>query len=1145
MAGMGCMLAAHIVFSFVFGASVVVAEDVAISNKVKEVTSIGRSVISDGGDLRRRAVAVDPIAQIPTGSKVVTLREPIGQENMSQQSIMVNARDDNELASSSFSPSVTTTTFVAHANLGGLVPAVESAELTDIVPQIPGELGFLSPSAASPLPQEVGSSAYVAGVWLVVFAITVVLVRCCLSSSKSLRICMYDRLPDTDTDEPPISTSRAPPVGQTSRTQLFHIGSPSGSRTSSPGPAFLSRSCSETEPECELFPSSTDNSPRERVISRVALVPPTSTTADRQERGAPPAAVLGRPMSSPVAYGEMELRSQTIVQEASPLTQGGHVCGRVALLYASPLCYRDDEQGLVPMVQIPFQKEWDVIVQAYDEAAAALREAHCSGGLTAPVPPRPGVTLSAQPLTAGSLQRAVAPVTTSGAATVLHLSAHGFRDSLVLEDGRGTGHLCGSEMLHDMLELQGTPRVRGAGDSGGGVRLVILNACRLRAVGSQFAHSGVPHVIGCSVDLRDATSQVFLRAFYGSLFQGSSVLRAFNTALVAVRSDADATTRHAAETFYLLPEGDNKQHQMVLFPVERPVVEEGTDISMSIHGRPSTGLTTSVVAFEESQHGSHASTSMPSLASMVQSRSSDCTVAAGEGSISSSNVGPCGCNSTDTVSCGSSSCDESCSSENSDRPRIASTVSSNSISPRPRSLLSYSRRRVSTEMAASVARSPVAEASAFLSRAQFVSQRDQVLAARSVAMAGTKLPTVVQSPFGRALPPMPEDFLGRARDVWAVLQHLHSRRAVVVCGDHKEDNRAPCVQHGIGKSAVLDATHRAFVLHMGGVCVAVQMRALSEAEAVVGCGGWVEKVRASVRLALRECQDQWWPCEGDACAPRSVPTTLAVPHIRTARGPSMLRRRPARPGGPPRASIGRQCGVSHGFHPLSDPIALRPAVEELIADMCLLSDLCEVRQREWPAASGQVLLLLDECDHLIQQQPFQDAVADILQRCAAYRIVLSTHQPMVGTAGGLFKVVHQPIAGLAPEDAARLFLRRVQRPLRWEELMDPLQLLPEGASSHATAQLAMAKVGAKDPRRPVIMAKANEGEVLQLVASHPSVTAQFGNPRRLIELASRVGPMLKSLSELAPRSAQRTAVASCSEPGGTMVDSVMRTGRGA
>ena len=68
--------------------------------------------------------------------------------------------------------------------------------------------------------------------------------------------------------------------------------------------------------------------------------------------------------------------------------------------------------------------------------------------------------------------------------------------------------------------------------------------------------------------------------------------------------------------------------------------------------------------------------------------------------------------------------------------------------------------------------------------------------------------------------------------------------------------------------------------------------------------------------------------------------------------------------------------VTPGFHPLSDPIAARPALEELVEDMCALADMCETRCREFPAASNRILLLLDECDHLVQQQNFQDAVAN-------------------------------------------------------------------------------------------------------------------------------------------------------------------------
>merc|ERR1719277_1274627 len=102
--------------------------------------------------------------------------------------------------------------------------------------------------------------------------------------------------------------------------------------------------------------------------------------------------------------------------------------------------------------------------------------------------------------------------------------------------------------------------------------------------------------------------------------------------------------------------------------------------------------------------------------------------------------------------------------------------------------------------------------------------------------------------------------------------------------------------------------------------------------------------------------------------------------------------------------------------------------------MAKLAELCAARRREWPVASDQILLLVDQCDHLIQQEHFQNAIADLLQSCAAYRIVLSTHQRMVGTAGGRFKVVHHAVRGLTPIDAGRLVMRWAQRPLRWEEL---------------------------------------------------------------------------------------------------------------
>merc|ERR1719414_2608223 len=127
--------------------------------------------------------------------------------------------------------------------------------------------------------------------------------------------------------------------------------------------------------------------------------------------------------------------------------------------------------------------------------------------------------------------------------------------------------------------------------------------------------------------------------------------------------------------------------------------------------------------------------------------------------------------------------------------------------------------------------------------------------------------------------------------------------------------------------------------------------------------------------------------------------------------------------------------VTSGFHALSDPIAMVAAMDQLLTEMTILSELCEARSREWPAAGNQILILLDECDHLIQQKHFQDAIADLLQHCASFRFVVSTHQRMVGTAGGRFKVVHHALHGLDATDAARLFLRRAHRPLLWHELL--------------------------------------------------------------------------------------------------------------
>jgi len=325
----------------------------------------------------------------------------------------------------------------------------------------------------------------------------------------------------------------------------------------------------------------------------------------------------------------------------------------------------------------------------------------------------------------------------------------------------------------------------------------------------------------------------------------------------------------------------------------------------------------------------------------------------------------------------------------------------------------------------------------------------------------------------------------------------------VVCGGDGEE-------HGIGKSAVLDAVHRIFALQMGGLCVAVPLNSLSDMEAgTLGAGGWIARVSSAVRRAFLECREQWWPASsGFGTGPRTLSKSSTTLRCTSARTGGALRRRPLRGGSGHTARMDASRMVSSGFHALSDPIAVAAATRELFTELAALSELCEARCQQWPAASSRILLLLDECDHLIQQKHFQDAVAELLQQCSGCSVVLSTQQRMVGTAGGQFKVVHHQIHGLPPVDAAKLFLRRAQRPLRWSELIPAMQsgTLPPDIATYLNGQ---------DPTKPVLYNPVTEKTVLRLVAAHPMIASQRGNPRRLIELASRLGPST-SFEELVP-----------------------------
>lgn len=353
-------------------------------------------------------------------------------------------------------------------------------------------------------------------------------------------------------------------------------------------------------------------------------------------------------------------------------------------------------------------------------------------------------------------------------------------------------------------------------------------------------------------------------------------------------------------------------------------------------------------------------------------------------------------------------------------------------------------------------------------------------------------------PFNRPVPRLPEDFIGRAVDVWTVQQHLISRRVVVVCG-------GLTTGQGIGKSSVMDAVHRAFTLQLGATCVAIKLQEQGHvcenyAASKVGCRCWVAQLREAVQRMIADVGFDDSTGMSRHCAGSRRCLRQSRYNVHASGTASMS--------GPHASS----CGGC-----FSSATTVDSALDSLVADMQVLARASREQRSGgewWPAVAangpfaggpaagegGGALLILDNCDRLVQQQYFQEAIADILRRCPGYRVLLSTQRPlgMVGPAWYQFKAVHHHVEGLASPDAARLFLRRTHRALRWEELSSP-----EEAASVGT-----------DPGAQVIMTSGNEAAILELVAKHPAVAAQRGNPRALIELANNVNCSLASLQSI-------------------------------
>lgn len=285
----------------------------------------------------------------------------------------------------------------------------------------------------------------------------------------------------------------------------------------------------------------------------------------------------------------------------------------------------------------------------------------------------------------------------------------------------------------------------------------------------------------------------------------------------------------------------------------------------------------------------------------------------------------------------------------------------------------------------------------------------------------------------------------------------------------------------------MDAVHRSVVLRTGGHCVAVKFDMPPPPGASLRVH-WMRRVHQAVHERL----------QSEIKRGRLMIAVGAEPDLDLAR--NCLRRVRYRPKS---ASIEQAPQQQN-----QEAESFRELFEAVIRDFRILTEMCRTQGNMGlscgSGGSGGILLLLRSCDHLVQQQHVQEALAELLRRCPACRIILSSRQRMVGHCVGQFKAVHHELKGLVARDAARLFLSRTHRPLTWGELS------PVSAVSGKLAPTLLSM----DSKSVVKLQGEHREELLDVVAKQPAIVALRGRPGAIIELSSKLGPGPVSMQEL-------------------------------
>lgn len=318
------------------------------------------------------------------------------------------------------------------------------------------------------------------------------------------------------------------------------------------------------------------------------------------------------------------------------------------------------------------------------------------------------------------------------------------------------------------------------------------------------------------------------------------------------------------------------------------------------------------------------------------------------------------------------------------------------------------------------------------------------------------------------LPARVEDFCGRAKDLWLLMQHLgSSRRCVAVFGPPE-----------IGKSALLSELARFAGAPGRRYAGRVIHFALSPEDAAEDVRG--EPLDSS--MASSESSQDCFPHGPVLCRLLRALTATAGRVAQVQAGSSVFEADP--------------CTM-----PMGDGFEVRTSRGSLIQSLQKLE-----------AGGQRTLLIMDNLDPLLEEpvacEELRRILTEVLLHTERLELLLGTRQASL-QALGAHKVVGYALERLRQNDAARLFLWRVHRPLVVADLSEAAAAV-EAGSCEASAAHSL----------PLIMNAQNRSLVLTQLANHPLLQLCGGLPGHLRATADQVLPGQGTLWDIHRRYAQ-------------------------